>query len=212
MSGRRWVLAAVLALLPGCVAPVTGDAPWLTAGRLAPPRPGLQVGEFAALRAERAPMLLVSVERDGRAAVFLRQGAAGGVERWRSIDNVGLSLRSGMLIATRGLGDDAMSIEAGDAAALVMAGGQGRITRIHRRLDGADRTVIDAFVCDIAPRGPRRILLGGARRDSRLVAEDCRGPKAAFTNLYWTIDGRVVQSRQWVSPGTGTLALRSERP
>lgn len=175
-------------------------------------RVGTSPDAFAALRASGAPVMLAGIEKEGRAVAMLRSASRGGIETWRSIDNVTLSLRDGIVIASRGLGDDLLIGDPGAAGAVVAAAGSARNIRIHRYLDGTDGVMIVSYVCDMAPRGARKITMNKQQVDTVLVEEKCFAPSGGFTNLYWTRAGQVVQSRQYLSAGMGALALRLSMP
>ena len=199
-------LLALLLLLAACapggtLAPKSASGP----GRTVPaPSP-----RFEALAQAGAPAMLVSIEAQNRTAGLLRGARNGATSTWYAADNTALSFRHGLLVATRGLGHDLMSADVAEAAALLRSGRAGMATRIHRYLGGEDQIITRAFVCAISTRGPRDLTIGKRRFATRLVQERCKGPDTGFQNLYWIAhDGRVIQSRQWVGPGLGAVALR----
>ncbi len=163
---------------------------------------------FQALAQTTAPGILVSVESQNRTAVVLREARNGDVTRWLGPDGTAISFRGGLLVATRGLGDDLMIADVAQSLAALRAG-TGRAQRVHEYLDGNNRIRRLTLDCTISTRGHRMIRIGDEKRPTTLFEERCVGLNTRFTNLYWRdAAGTVVQSRQWVGHGLGALALR----
>ena len=133
----------------------------------------------------------------------------GADETWRTQAGYTASFRDGMLVATRGLGDDLMAAEAGQVRAALRAGG-GTARRVAEFLSDQDQIESMTFDCVIVAAGSETVDLGLRQVPSRKFDETCSNPRLVFTNIYW-LDSAVgiVQSRQFVSP---TVAyLRSNR-
>jgi hypothetical protein len=137
-----------------------------------------------------------------------RDTNAGQIVVWRSEDNITLALRSGVLIATRGLGDDLLS-----ASAQVVgtrpgpARGGGRTFQI-RGLDNKQQTL--RMACALQDLGADPVEIVGILYPTRHLKERCEGGGGVVQNDYW-IDyrsGRVWQSRQWGGPTIGYLRIR----
>jgi len=125
----------------------------------------------------------------------------------RPADGITLSLRDGVLIATRGLGDDLMSADvAGDLAMLRGAGANDYYPHIRSYLDGEDQTVFRGHQCRRTGLARATIRIGGAAPAARRIETHCTSPQDAFTNIYW-LDGTggVIKSRQWISPMIGYM-------
>jgi hypothetical protein len=123
----------------------------------------------------------------------------GDVTVWQTLDGITLSMRQGLLVATRGLGDDLMSAEVDGVLALLRgASGEGPVPHIRSRLDGEDRTEFRSYQC--------RRDAGGTDAGLRRVEVLCISPQDRFTNTYWLNSaGAVIRSRQWISPALGHL-------
>jgi hypothetical protein len=123
----------------------------------------------------------------------------GDVTVWQTLDGITLSMRQGLLVATRGLGDDLMSAEVDGVLALLRgAAGEGPVPHIRSRLDGEDRTEFRSYQCKRDAGVPD----AGLRRVEVL----CISPQDRFTNTYWLNSaGTVIRSRQWISPALGHL-------
>jgi len=130
-------------------------------------------------------------------------------ETWRTQAGYTASFRDGMLVATRGLGDDLMAADAGQVRAALRAGG-GSARRVAEFLTDQDGINALTFDCDIVASGTETIDLGLRQVPTRKFDETCTNPRLVFSNIYWLDSaGTILQSRQFVSP---TVAyLRSNR-
>ena len=162
-----------------------------------------------------APARAITIETDGAASQMqVRIPARGAdtrvtlvarnddVETWLAVDNISVSFRQGVLVATRGLGHDLMG--AGAETTLDALAGQG--DEIYRRqmryLTGDHRTTYLNAGCSMASVGAETF---GALRLQR-HEESCQARDHLFTNIFWTDGtGRIVRSQQWVSPEVGFL-------
>lgn len=167
--------------------------------------PGLQSADQ--VRAATPPAALAALAgKQIRIATLVAPGAAplasplvetgrnGDVITYNTPDGVAVSLRQGVLIATRGLGRDLMSADTGALLAGLRGGGAAPV-RVHRYLDGENREVLRSFACRLSRAG-------------RTVTEACQGDGVQFENSY-VLDGtgRIVASRQWVGPDARVIAI-----
>lgn len=200
----------VCALLAGCGEGGTGQEPTfigdgLLFNRDAPPK-GAE--DFQARAAAGAPLMLVSLEDLDRQAIAVFVSEIDGDSTWRTPDEITFSFRDNMMLRTRGLNDDLMSADVDESRALVLGLGTGLAVRVHRYLDGQDRTTIDSYVCEIKPRGPREISFDGHKFQTVLMQERCNNTGNSFQNLYWVQNGRILQSKQWISAKSGAMSMR----
>ncbi|WP_415182081.1 YjbF family lipoprotein [Phaeovulum sp.] len=205
---KNVTLWALCLLLAACGLGETGAAQLVARGF--PAATGDAADEYAVLRHQGRATMIFANEAAGTSAEFVEVASRGGTHSWRNAANIGLVTRDGFLLATRGLGHDAMAIDPGAAVVLVLTGQNGNSQRLHEELNGDDRVRRHAFTCEIRTQGNRDIEIGGKSVSTRLMAENCfsaTGP--SFTNLYWVRAGRVMQARHWVSAGFGTLAMRA---
>ena len=133
-------------------------------------------------------------------------GENGGTVTWATADDVSLAFRGGLVTASRGLGFDLMSADlAGPLAALGGGASQG-YARHMTYLDGENRTVFRAFLCDMRPGVPETIAILGEARATIRRDETCRSSEETVGNSYWFgADGTVWRSRQWLGPDLGYL-------
>lgn len=159
--------------------------------------------------------LEVTLERSGHSAILVpysdREDPNGGSVRiWRSADASQIVLRDGVLIATRGLGNDVGSTQsqsivrsittrrphAGQHQIYVVTGESGT-----RRID---------LSCDFATVGPERIEIAGRGIDTEHLRALCSGNEGKATYDFWVDpnDRTVWHSRQWAGPGLGYMRMR----
>lgn len=170
-------------------------------------------GEFLEAEIERSgarAYLFVSAERTGAAA-----GDEGGrLLVWRSENDVSLTLRDGVLVATRGLGEDMVSASGGPALTAVRAkrAGQGGKRQVYSALD--NKPVEMNFACAVDDLGETTIVIVERRHPTRHLRETCELKGGTIVNDYW-VDSRgatVWQSRQWSGPNIGYVTMRQLTP
>lgn len=159
------------------------------------------------------PLLYVDLPQRGTDAALIYLGQNRDVHSWTTPDGVSLSLRNGIVTATRGLGGDLMSA---DLAQLLPAlrQGHGRALRVHRYLDGQNHMVTRAFVCDLTSAGRTTAATLSGPRHARLVVENCTDSSGVtFENRYWLgADNRPLLSHQWLGPQIGTAQIQPLGP
>lgn len=180
-------------------------------GAEAPARPPLT---RAALDTVTVPVLEVTLERRDDWAFFFRtlertDASPGRIEQWSTEDsNFTLTLRGGVLIATRGLGGDLLSstVQVSDAGPGPASGGEHR--QLIRNLDYRETAL--ALSCELVDLGPETIVIVERRHATRHLQQRCEGGGGRVVNDYWT-DPRadvIWQSRQWAGPQLGYFRLR----
>ncbi len=147
-------------------------------------------------------LIFVALASRGLGATLAKFGQNAGVATYTTADGTTLSLAGGILIASRGLGEDLMSAEAPSAAAIVR--GSGSHERVYYFLGGLDQKRVLRIGCTLAAGGPARAEIVGLAYAGREVVESCSGPSGAITNTYLVdTGGRIRRSRQWLSPTIG---------
>ena len=129
MSGARWLIALALAVSvgacgndttqPGVGKAVVASLKGRLAGGEEAPRPTADqlraaiTPEFRAQSGNK-PLLIVTSQRVPVSSILTMFAENGGVRTYLSPDQISFSLRNGVLVATRGLGDDLMSADVSD--------------------------------------------------------------------------------------------------
>lgn len=140
----------------------------------------------------------------------------GEIVQWRTQDDVTLTTRAGVLIATRGLGGHLMSsdVSVDGARGGPSIGSDGAGARVMYVRTGAFEEVALSFTCQLEDQGNTNITIIERAYSVRYVRERCEmGDGSAFTNEYW-IDSRrpiVWDSRQWGGPDIGYFRIRRVR-
>lgn len=207
-------LAAVLALAAcgtrSTDGPTTGQIIRQAAGQIAAgtlrrdtaapaeaPDPEAMAAE--ALRINPAPLILAGLEGMGTTQVLALVGENAGMRTYMTENSQALILRSGMLVGTRGLGNDLSVAEPGTEA-LIRNRRAGNARRIMRLYTGDGLETPFGFDCSVTPEGPNMV-------------EDCRAGSLAFQNRYLvTAGGNIPVSRQWISPSLGYVTIQTIRP
>jgi hypothetical protein len=119
-----------------------------------------------------------------------------------------VSLRSGVLVATRGLGDDLMAADVPSAARL--ASGSGTHARRMHQFDGATSVIPLDATCNLSTSGTETLALAGQSYPTRIIVETCDSAVGRFENRYWIgKGGKILRSRQWISIGAGYADILS---
>lgn len=218
VMARNTALAAVmLGLLSACgngSGDETDSGPLLVLGRTAaeavmarrapaqPASPAKSPQEAAAeaLRVNPGPLIQVGFESLGRTQVMAMTGQNGAMRTYMTPAEEALILRGGMLIGTRGLGND-LSVAEPQTEALIRAGRSGSGQRVMRYFSGDGRERPLQFTCAVGP-GP----------GAGVTVESCEGHGASFQNSYMVQGGQITVSRQWVGPALGYVTVQTLRP
>ncbi len=177
------------------VVPAIGSVPGL-APEPATPAPGFATGDIAA---NPGAFRLVHMPLLGAPVLARRIADNPGSETFLAQNGFSASYADGILVATRGLGEDLLAADVRGLRAALAAGG-GTTRRTHDMIGDLDQIVSETFDCVVATEGAEPVNLGIREVQATRLTETCRGPRTGFTNTYW-IDGsgRIVSSLQFVS-------------
>jgi hypothetical protein len=178
------------------------------AGRVEPPNP-YKIFTRKLIDSSEEPVLLAKVEdRETYGTLFPAQTNKE-IVTWRTADNITLSFKQGVVVASRGLGGDLMAADVRDVVSgVARANGEG--VRIHDSLDGEDQSVRNSFYCTYRSKGLEKIVIFDIAYTLNRVAETCKSPTITIENDYWgsPSDGMYRQSRQWLGPDVGYVFLQ----
>ncbi|WP_422071095.1 YjbF family lipoprotein [Tranquillimonas rosea] len=152
------------------------------------------------------PLLLADLPTLDRAATLVVAAHSGDVLSWRTGDATQLSFRDGVLVTTRGLGNDLMSADVSETRTALRRGIAPNVyyKKFHSYLDGENQTVLRSFMCRQARQGTETVTLVGAAHRVTRIAERCVSTHEEVNNIYWVgSDGTMWKSQQWISPGAG---------
>ncbi|WP_299907256.1 YjbF family lipoprotein [uncultured Paracoccus sp.] len=153
-----------------------------------------------ALRVNPAPLILAGLEASGRTQVMAMTGQNGAMRTYMTPNEQALILRNGMLIGTRGLGND-MSVTEPATEALIRNQRSGNAQRVIRYYagDGLERPM--TFNCSV-----------GAGPNPGVMVENCEGLGLSFQNSFMVQGSQIPVSRQWAGPGLGYITIQTLRP
>lgn len=212
----RWAILAGAALLAACSSgdnrlriPGAGLISALRGGDMAAEQTAMETPGFTAqaIADNPADFMIADVPNIGLnqpARIVQKNGAN---ETWAAQSGPTFAFHDGVLVATRGLIDDLLTISSAGVPQALAQGG-GTVTRTLERLDDLDRISTLALTCTITRDGPESVNLG--LREEMLVkfTEHCASQPLVFDNAYWLDPaGQITASRQFVSIAVGYARL-----
>lgn len=156
------------------------------------------------------PVMLLTVDASGKQALIAEIQTNQGVATWSTVDDITISLRNGVIVATRGFGADLMAA----AVPAVLSGvGQGQShRRVHTLLNGEDKPIRTQFTCTFRNDGSQVIDIVEVKYQATQITESCVASERRFENVYWISgDRQMRKSRQWISPEVGFLTIQDVR-
>ncbi len=209
----RWGLLALMLTLTACGSDPTANEGLALARAVlakAPQQPSAgpapaEIGR-AAIDQGGNPLLRVRLDRTAAVALLGKLSEGAGVVSWATVDGLTLHLRQGVVLASRGFGNDLMSALVPSPAQL--ASGEGH-ERQHFYLFGGEQEVRRTYTCTMSDIGRETIVIVELAYSVTHRIEACSADGQSFQNHFW-FDGRgkIRQSTQWISPDVGILELQ----
>lgn len=168
-----------------------------------------------ALSNTTGPILLYALE-DRKAVSVLRPIAQNGsYQTWAaygSSERRSISTLNGVLVSTRGLGNDLMSSRLEPLLDVVSRRENGVATIQQRYIDGENKIVNLKSDCKIT-RGETEALSGGSGAVSglRMTAECWQADRSVVNSYLVDRNGSILQSRHWVGPTMGYSSIQRLR-
>lgn len=192
---RAFLLLLTATLIPACLPVLQGQS------EKSPSTPEVILTDDAL----ESPRLEAEIPSKGARAILSRVGVNDDVETWLAVDNISVSFRNGVLVASRGLGFDLMGADASGTLQAFYDQEAGIYRRQMRYLNGENRSTYLTAGCTMALTGTERF---GAE-DLLRYEESCQTHRLEFTNVFWLdSQGTVRRSKQWLSPEIGYLTTR----
>ncbi len=198
----------IKALMQSALAQVgIGGQAQAAAAPAAAPDPAQVAASRKMLEDAGLPLYIIQNKDLGLLAYFGKLGQNGDVVTWSTPDYVTVSLRDGMIVATRGFGPDIMSSVAPTTAQI--ARGSGATHRRYYYLDAADQIQRFDYQCLVRDAGIEVITLIGKDYRTHRVDEACSGQQGSFVNSFW-FEGstKLRQSSQHLAPGIANLLVQ----
>jgi len=172
-----------------------------------PPDPALLAAARKMLEDGGIPLFIVQSKSLGLQDYFSTLGQNGDVITWSTQSYKTISMRDGMIVATRGLGPDIMSAFAPTTE--TVRRGTGTTRRSYYVNDAADQGLRLDFDCQLKDAGTETISLIGKPYVTHRIDEACTGAAGNFVNVFW-FDNRAKlrQSSQHLAMGIDNLLLQ----
>ena len=131
-----------------------------------------------------------------------------GTETWRALSGQTLALNQGILIATRGLGDDLLASEV-DGVANAVRRGRGQTVRGYQHITSNSTVLTRILTCEVSRAGSEMITIFGEETPSLRVTEQCEGAGLSISNTYNLSPrtGDILRSTQFVSDSFGYIII-----
>lgn len=166
-----------------------------------------------ALAANPAPLILVNLESTGATQVMAMVGENNGMRTYMTPNEQALIMRNGMLIGTKGLGNDLSVAEAGNSAALIRSRRSGNASRINRYIGGDSVERPLPMSCTVASGETKSFAFAGRNWSATQMVESCEAGGVSVQNSYMVSpSGQIPVSRQWISPDLGYATIQTIRP
>ncbi len=225
MLRRTLGLAALPLALMGCSVGQNVTSPGLglqeiliAQGMAALDRNGNPSGQIMALSRDQVnglgeTVLRAQIPNFGLASLVYLSQDRGPYSIWRTTDDVTLQVRAGMIIGSKGVGADLVSVD--DPRMIAVLEGRERPgpgKRVNRAFDGTNATVAIEFACVIADLGAESVTVVGLSYPTRHLRQTCTSPNENFVNDYWQQGRTVWKSRQWFNEQVGYMTIERLSP
>lgn len=161
-----------------------------------------------AIDASPTPVLLVGIKSRNAHATLSPAGENHGVVTWVTSDGISIGINQGLLVSTRGLGQDLMSANVSNVLPGIRKA-RGNGTRVHSYLNGENIIEQYAFNCTYSNQGPEIIQIYGLNIRTSRIAETCKNQETNIVNQYWVSGAsHIWQSRQWIGPDLGHVFIQ----
>ncbi|MFU8776769.1 MAG: YjbF family lipoprotein [Roseovarius sp.] len=168
-----------------------------------------------ALSKTTGPVLLYALEERKAVAVLRPIAQNGAYQTWAAYGSsarLSATTLNGVLVSTRGLGNDLMSSRLEPLLDVVSRRVDGVATIQQRYLDGENQIVNLKSDCKIT-RGETETLGGvsGSVSAVRMTAECWQADRSVVNSYLVDANGTVVQSRHWAGPTMGYSSIQRLR-
>lgn len=165
-----------------------------------------------ALAATDKPVMLYEVENTGNQFLTLEIERNRAYQTFANSGRQSLIHRSGMIVATRGLGGDLMSVEEDALLRAITSRRGGTATYIQRFQTPEFVTEEHAYQCRVTQGKASRASSGKLHGASLVMTSDCEGDQGRFQETY-VVDGSgyIVSAKQWLGPVLGYISTQSLR-
>lgn len=180
--------------------------------KTAAPGPDAEAIAREGMALNAGPVLIATLDANGSTSLFAQRGENGTMRTWLAASGQGLITREGILVGTRGFGNDLMSADVGTLAALVRGRSAGNAQVVLRHLDGLGIERATPFACTVGTGAEASYTFAGLELSGLQVAAHCTAESASFdASFIVSSTGRVLASRQWIGPQLGYVTIQGLR-
>lgn len=149
------------------------------------------------------PLILASINTRGSALLGV-SGTNGPDKTWRSADGVAFTLRKGVLVSTRGLGEDLMSANVPDIISM-----RGKTAHVYYYLDGSEVIHPVSHICTVTITGRESVVVLGKSYPTLRITETCHSGDLRIQNVFWIgVNRKIRKSKQFISDSVGYVTLQ----
>lgn len=160
------------------------------------------------LDASPVGVLDMKLEDAGAVGRLLHLATNGPYVTWASVDGATITLKNGILVASRSLGNDLMSTDVVQIEQMLNDPSMPEGARVHRYLDADGHIYARTYLCAPTERRADRLFVVDRHIAVTRITQSCEGADARFENVYWReAGGKIRAARQWVSPEIGSIRL-----
>lgn len=179
-------------------------------------RPPVVILTAADIAAFNVPVLQINPQRFGGSDLLTRvarrsDSRGGTVDIWQSTDNGQVILNNGILVGTRGVGNDIIASDAALTISAVLGMQNGRGIRRYEVSDGDSTSSKLALDCTWANLGNEVIIVANQKLGTTHMRETCLPSNEGFImveNHFWVQKGgQIRKSLQWAGPAVGYFEL-----
>lgn len=165
-----------------------------------------------AIKASGQAGYLARVPKLGITTVLAAEQRNGPYRTYRATGGQTITLSSGIMTATRGLGVDLMAHALSIPETSLFSSGSfpKEYARAQRYLDGEHELLSAEFLCELERTGTETLTVVDRQVQTTLYEETCQNSRRAFKNRYWVSTGsnKIWQSQQSISNVSGFAILQ----
>ncbi len=163
-------------------------------------------GQTILIEPDVSEAILVSVPALRAQGYAVPSARVGSVTTWRTADSATFSFDRGVIVSTRGLGDDLMGADVRQSIAASTGGAGDWAPRINGYMNGEYQSYFMTFQCRRSATQSEQVVLGDRTVAATRITETCVNDERQIENIYWRNgNGVMVKSRQWVSSNVGYM-------
>lgn len=152
------------------------------------------------IEALATPIMRATVPARGIDVLLSIREQKGNVVTWEAANGYTFTFRDGVLIETRGIGQDLMSASAPSSGRIASGTAD---QRSYFFLGDDDVTERRDYSCTPQTVGTEALTIYGRTHTVRHVTESCLRSQGKLMNQFWFEGGTLRQSQQWISPSAG---------